>query len=272
METSTSIRNALGLLEYIGLGGERSFAQIAEHAELPKSTLHRLLNVLIDEGFVTRSRFNAYRCSLKLWRIGAAVTNYDSVRENVLPVLRQLVDTTSETALYVVYEGGWCVYVAKVEATNPIRAGTSIGSRAPAHASASGKAILSWRDKAEIVRVVRSGPRYTPDTCTDPKKFLKIAEEVRRNGYSVSRGEWHAGLWGIAAPIFHPSGEVDAAVSITGPAASFRENFDRYVEAVIRAGEKLSLIEDPERRRIAGSSVPRLARLRPSHDDAPETL
>lgn len=247
MEASTSIRKALRLLEQVGLSGECTFAQISAQAGLPKSTLHRLLNVLIEEGFIIRSSFGTYHGSLKLWRIAAAVTQYDTVRQNVVPLLRELVETTSETALYAVYESGRCVYVAKQDGTNPIRAATSIGDFAPAHASATGKAILSWQTPEEIVRVVQEAAQFTPHTCTDPDRFLQMAEQVRRNGYSVSRSEWHQGLWGIAAPIMQPAGEVGSAIGITGPEATFTEHFDRYVASVLRAGHRLSRRAEAER-------------------------
>ena len=62
--------------------------RLIERTGLPRSTLHRLVKVLVDERFLVRSSQSRYRCTLKLWRIGAMSADYDHVGERVQPVLR----------------------------------------------------------------------------------------------------------------------------------------------------------------------------------------
>jgi IclR family KDG regulon transcriptional repressor len=183
--------------------------------QLPKSTLHRLIKTLINEGFVRRTVHGQYCGTVKLWRIGANAVDYDTIRQQALPILQQLVEETSETAHYAVYESGTGVYLEKVDGTHPIRSYTAVGGRSPAYASATGKAILAWRDEREIAEIGRIAQRLTPATRVGAKELCRHAAEIRAAGFSVNRGEWREDVWGIAAPIFGPTGEVIASVGIS---------------------------------------------------------
>ena len=71
LNLSRSVAKALAVLEFVGLNGESGVAQIAAATKLPKSTLHRLINTLVEEGFLRRTAYGQYRVTVKLWRIGA---------------------------------------------------------------------------------------------------------------------------------------------------------------------------------------------------------
>lgn len=232
-QSSGVIGKALSILEYVGLGGERSFAEIVQHTKLPKSSLHRLLNIMVQEGFLRRSSHGNYRGAMKLWRIGASVAESENVQERIIPTLRKLVERTSETAHYSVYEDGWSVYVAKVEAAHPIRAGATVGGRSPAYASATGKAVLAWQTEDEIVRIGNQTRAYTDMTIIGAEALLKECEAIRKSGIAVSRGEWYVGLWAVATPIFEPGGNVRAAIGVAGPASRFEKNLGSYGAAVL---------------------------------------
>lgn len=230
-----AISKALNVLEYVGLHGETQFGTIADYVKLPKSTLHRIVSILVQEGFIARTRHGTYRGTLKLWEIGTRVTNYDAMREVIMHALRQLVDETSETAHYAIYENGWSIYVAKVDAVYAIRAGTSVGGRSPAYASATGKAVLAWRDEAEIAAIGAQAKRLTSTTITGGKALLAEAAEIRRTGIAASRGELFADLWSVAAPIHEPNGEINSAIGVAGPTVRMKENFQANAKAVAKA-------------------------------------
>ena len=125
---------------------------------------------------------------MKLWRIGASAVDYESVRESAREVLEALVGTTSETAHYAVYEGGWAVYVEKIDGVHPIRAYTTVGGRSPAYASATGKALLAWRGLSEFERVGATAERFTEATHVGAKSLLAHAQAIREAGVAVNRG------------------------------------------------------------------------------------
>jgi DNA-binding IclR family transcriptional regulator len=166
--------------------------------------------------------------------------DYEHVSDAVMPVLHQLVAVTSETVHYAVYEDGYAVYVEKVDGLHPIRAYSSVGGRSPAYASATGKALLAWQTGDEIARVAATTMQLTPATHVGLVALEREMAHVRSSGHAVNRGEWREGVWGIGAPVFGRSGEVIAAVGISGPEDRIAANLDVFISAVRDANRELS--------------------------------
>jgi len=237
----SSVAKALLVLECVGLSERRTLTEIAKEVGLPKSTLLRLLSVLTARGFLRRTAHGEYAVSLKMWQIGCAAFNAEAIRDEVIPLLRGLVDRTGETAHYAAYEDGCSVYVEKMDGLHPIRSYTAVGGRSPAYATATGKALLAWRDEREIAEVGRTAQRWTEATNVGAEAVLRAAAETRRLGYAVNRGEWRASVWGIGAPVFDRHGKVISAVGISGPRERLEPNVDAFAEVVRAAAKELSL-------------------------------
>lgn len=237
---SRSVAKALAIIEYVGLEQLCTIPQLSARTGLPKSTLHRLLGTLVDEGFLYRAAHGQYKVSFKLWRIGASAVDLDSIRQNARHVLADLVKKTSETAHYSVYEDGYAVYVEKMDGLHPVRAYTSLGGRSPAYAGATGKAMLAWQGEEEIRRVVRSAKRFTRSTLVGESAIFREMSRIKKVGYAVNQGEWRDGVWGIAAPILEPAGDVLAAIGISGPEERIRAGLDSLAKAVMHAAAELS--------------------------------
>jgi IclR family KDG regulon transcriptional repressor len=228
------------VLECVGLSERQTLAEIAKGVGLPKSTLLRLVQVLVSRGFLRRTAHGEYAVSLKMWQIGCNAFNADAIRDEVLPLLRSLVERTGETTHYAAYEDGSSVYIEKVDGLHPIRSYTAVGGRSPAYATATGKALLAWRDEQEIADVGRSARRWTDATNIGADNVLRAAAETRRLGYAVNRGEWRASVWGIGAPVFDRHGKVISAIGISGPRERVEPNIKAFAEAVSAAAKELS--------------------------------
>ncbi len=241
---SRSVAKALAIIEYVGLEQLSTIPQLSARTGLPKSTLHRLLGTLVDDGFLYRAAHGHYKVSFKLWRIGASAVDLDSIRQNARHVLVNLVKKTSETAHYSVYENGHAVYVEKMDGLHPIRAYTMLGGHAPAYACATGKAMLAWQREDEIRRVAKNAKRFTRNTVVGELPILREMSRIREMGYAVNQGEWRDGVWGVAAPILEPAGDVLAAIGISGPEERIRAGLDNLAKAVTRAAAELSQCEE----------------------------
>ena len=238
----SSIAKALGIVEYVGSSGRRSLAELSAHTGLPRSTLLRLLATLVELGFLRRTSHGEYGIALKLWRIGCAAVDFEHVRDAIIPTLQHVVATTSETALYAIYDAGRAVYVEKVEGLHPIRAYASVGGHSPAYATATGKSLLAWQDEAEIRRVAGEAVSFTPTTRTSVEELVRHTADVRRLGFAVNRGEWREGVWGVASPIFGRRHELVAALGVTGPRERIEPQIDLMSSIVREAASNLSII------------------------------
>lgn len=236
----SAVEKSLLILQVIGSQPESSLADILEKTGLPKSTAVRMLTTLTRSGFVQRTSHGQYAVSVKVWRIGSMAVGYDDVRAHVIPALKALVAATGETAHYAVYDNGHAVYVEKVDGMHPIRAYTAVGGQSPAYATATGKALLAWQTLEEIRRVAATSQRHTDTTVVGVRNLLAETRAIQRQGYSVNRGNWREGVWGVGSPVFGRGGILLAAVGISGPRDRIENNLNKWVEIVRRTGRELT--------------------------------
>jgi len=134
------------------------------------------------------------------------------------------------------------IYLDKIESSEPVRAYTTVGGRAPAYAVATGKALLAWQ-RPELIEAVATGlKRHTATTLADRVLLGLELARIREQGFAVNLGEWRESVGGIAAPIRSADGRVDAAIGISGPRQRITpERIATFATLVIRAAAEISL-------------------------------
>ncbi|SPU49450.1 IclR family transcriptional regulator [Bordetella trematum] len=220
----------------------QSLTDIANRLGLAKSNVHRLLIALSELKYVIRDESSGrYNASIKLWELGSAVLGKLDLKRHAEHWMSTLKDQTGETVHLSVLDRDEVVYVHKIESDNPIRAYTQIGGRVPAYCVATGKAMLAYRSAETLQRVTASLVQITPATIAQPKRFLQEIEKIRKQGYAVNRGEWREGVYGVAAPILDGSGQVIAALGLSGPSTRFRATqIKQFAEKLGRATEGIT--------------------------------
>jgi IclR family transcriptional regulator, KDG regulon repressor len=235
-----SVLKALAIVDLIAEHGPSSLAEIRAKTGLPKSTLFRLLATVCQAGYLDRTPQGNYALAVKLWRVGAMAIDYATIHPLIAGALRTLVDETSETAHYSVYEGGQAVQVEKLECSQPIRAHTRIGGRSPGYASATGKALLAHQPADEIKRVAKLAKQHTPATICDMSRLVEELSEVRRTGCAFNRGEWRDGVWSVAGPVFDYQGQLLGSIGVSGPQNRVEPALDRIALAVLEVSQALT--------------------------------
>ena len=193
-----------------------------------------------------------YSPTLKLWEMGSMLVRDVDLVSVANRHLRRLGDECGESVQLTVFDAGYVVYVDKVDSPQPIKAMTNIGSRLPASVTSTGKALLAWMPSEALDMAFQHVKRYTPLTLTRRKDIERDLEETRVRGYAINRGEFRAGICGLAAPIRDRTGAVVASIGIWGA--------ERNILGA-RQGELANLV------RTAARSVSReLGYLEPSPD------
>lgn len=237
---NNTLIKGLGLLEVLA-HSERPMGvtELANRMSIGKSNVHRLLQALVELGYARRDETSgSYSASIRLWELGSAVLANLDLRRAAQAWMEWLLEQTRETVHLSVLDADEVVYVHKVDSPEPVRAYSQIGGRAPAHCVATGKAMLAWLPKHQIEAISHRLRAYSPRTLTDPTDFMRELERIRQQGYAVNRGEWRESVGGVAAPVRDPSGQVVAAVGLSGPIDRLRPSSFKALSAdVIRAAE-----------------------------------
>jgi IclR family KDG regulon transcriptional repressor len=201
-----------------------SLGELALKSGLPKGTAHRLLSSMAYFDFIRQDPGSKnYHLGFKLVDLGNVLLSKIDLRSEARPFLIQLSDTVEETVHLVVLDKDKALYIDKVD-LHPKASGlqmiSRLGSRIELHCSSVGKVLLAYMGSSEAEAIIRGIglDKKTEHTITDPNGLKQHLNLIRQKGYAIDDEENEVGIRCVAAPIFDESGQVKAAMSISGPA------------------------------------------------------
>ncbi|MBA0127785.1 IclR family transcriptional regulator [Haloechinothrix sp. YIM 98757] len=192
-----------------------TLSEISRQAEIPVSTVHRLVAELAAWGALERGGDGRYRVGLRLWQVGALAPRGQGLREIALPFLEDLSQITRENVQLAVREGTELVFIERIAGSEAVPVLTRVGGRFALTATGVGLVLLAHAP-TEVQDEVLSGPidRYTECTVTDPHSLRRMLADVRTTGFSISDRQVTMDALSVAAPIHSGRGHVIAAVSL----------------------------------------------------------
>jgi len=236
---------ALAALEVLAArSSECSLAEICATLKLHKSTVHRLMMVLEQHRMVDKNPDTGrYRLGLKLFEFGSKAFGAVDLRRHAKPYLDRLQRELDETVFFCMLDDGQVFYIEKIESQQSVRTACTVGSRAPAHCTAVGKAMLAELGEAEVNEIIRHWglKSFTSNTITTATALKTELKAIRSRGYAIDNEEKEPGLRCVSAAVRGDSGKLLAALSVSGPA--FRVTKERVSEigkAVMQAAGELS--------------------------------
>lgn len=238
------IGRSIRLLDLIAESGPFRFSEIQEHTELPKATLHRLLNELVDERIVSfDQKTHLYSAGFRVLELANRVWMRSDIRTLAHDQLLGLSAQTNETVQLAVHADTQVVVIDHVESTESVRLSMSIGTQVPVYCTSVGKVMLAWCDKPQQNAILSrlSFSRFTPNTLTDLDALRQELSQVSEQGYAIDAEEHFAGSCSIAAPIVDHSGRAIAGIGITAP--TFRasiEQLHQWREPLMAAAASIS--------------------------------
>lgn len=244
--TIQSVDRAMALLEALAeAGGEAPLTALARRTSLNISTCHHLLSTLVNWGYVAKvSGRRSYALGTRILYLGHACLKQVDLPRRAQPHIERINELTGETVHLAVLQGDYVVTLLKREARHAVRVDTGmVGNSHAAHATATGKAMLAWlpEDKIRRILAMQGMMKFTPNTTTDPTKFIEELRLVRRNGYAMDREEFQPGVFCVGAAIRDHTGAVVGSISASTP--TMRANnahLQRMQEEIVAATQALS--------------------------------
>jgi IclR family transcriptional regulator, KDG regulon repressor len=198
-----------------------SLAQLSKELGIGKSTVHRLLATMKDEGFVMIDPITSrYTLGVSIAKLNEQLTVQFLLLKMGAPILERLAREGNETVNLATLDGRDVLYLAKQESAEPLRASGQVGRRFPAYATALGKALLSGLSQPEFralyLNITNLKP-IGPNTVRTVNELWLVVESVKREGIAFDDEEIFAGLCCIACPVRNFSGRVIAGLSLSIP-------------------------------------------------------
>ncbi len=241
-DTVKSLFKAMAVLDCFSVEEpELGISEIARRLGLQKSTVFNILNTLQQCGYLIKNPENSkYGLGLKVLHLAYIVSSHQGLRDTFLPYINEIAKVTHETCYFGIPDHGEVLYIEAAYPSNQQQTRNILGERAPLYCTGLGKALLAFMPQDEQEAVLSSPMRaFTGCTVTDPAALRVQLQEVRTNGYAVDNMEHEFGIRCVAVPVFSRSGNVLAAVSVSGPSPRFDP------ETVIRDARSISEILKP---------------------------
>ncbi|GAB3147815.1 IclR family transcriptional regulator [Amycolatopsis sp. NPDC004378] len=237
-----AVEKALEVLATLaGPGGPHRLADLAQACDLPKPSVHRMLQSFTDAGYAVSAGSGRYTVGPRLLGLSAAAL---AGLKPARPVLAELQRRTGHTVHYAVRHGDRAVYVEKLEPEQAYQLATRPGGEVPLYCTAVGRAILSRLSESEVDAVLAAPlAARTAKTLTDPAALRAELATVDSAGYVVDDEQFEAHVRCLGAPVLAADGAVLGAVSVSGLTFTLQpSSFDVLGPLVAEAANRLSAV------------------------------
>lgn len=214
---------------------------MSESLDIPKTTLHRVLDSLVKLELLEVTADGLYDWGSELRTIAAVVNQSHDLNRLAAPILREISDRFNETMLLSIYDAKTLsiIFIEQAQGRQPIRYHPTMDVPRPIHAGASGRSVMAFLPPAEIERILANGlPAITDETITDAAELMADLREVRAKGYAASKGERTVGAVGIGCPVLGRDGSAIGGIMMTIPEYRFRRSMEKSIAAAIHDGAR----------------------------------
>lgn len=210
----------------------------AQRAGLTRAAARRHLLTLTQLGYL-ESDGSYFWLSPKVLRFSGSYLASARLPRAVQPTLNRLAALSGDSFSVAVLEGDSVVIVArsvltagdqgprdwlpsslgerlrKAQDVRWTAHGLHLGARLPAHATSTGRVLLSSLPAADLRAWLtgRALPRLTPHTVTDQKGLRRLLTDVRRQDWCLASEEHELGVHAVAVPLRNMAGQTVAALN-----------------------------------------------------------
>lgn len=235
-----ALERGLAVLELVSRQPEGlTLTEINDALKLSSASGFRIANALEELGYVQRdAATKRFRLTHKLLLLGQPRPAGRSLVAAALEPMRRVLHATGETTQLCCLAGEACVIIEQLPSLYPFKYFVDLGSRAPLHCAAPGKAMLAFLPASGLARLLDHMllDKHTESTLTSRKALLADLERTRTSGYAVDHGEHFEAIHCVAAPVLDRHANAVAAITIAGPKERIpKERFAELGKVMVEA-------------------------------------
>jgi DNA-binding IclR family transcriptional regulator len=224
-----TLARGLDVLElFASASPELSQKEISQTLGLPMPTVHRLVALLTERGWLGRDpATRRLRLGMQTARLVPALLAGMRLPELARPHLARLARDVRETVNMAILEGSEIVYLLSESGDRLLTAQVTIGMRLPAHCTALGKCLLAQLPD-DLARAALGKEPYEKRTERTVATWGKLARDlaaIRDTGIARSQEEYEIGLVSIAVAVHWLDGPGSAAINVSLPAGRATPTF-----------------------------------------------
>lgn len=209
------LRKAFDILGVFAAGPRvLSISEVARRCDVPKSTTHRILAMLVEVNALQRVP-GGYKIGIGLFSLGSRTLDRGDF-DAMSPHLYNLQAATQSTVHISAYNGASVVVLDKLLGRQSPTTRATVGGMLPSGSTAAGKVLLAYRDPEQTVLDAECYSRLT----TTMKGTLPLREYLRsvaRSGFAVELEETELGVACVAAPLIVERQAIGAVTIVKRP-------------------------------------------------------
>ncbi|MPZ31975.1 MAG: helix-turn-helix domain-containing protein [Rhodospirillales bacterium] len=200
-----------------------TLTELSDMAGLHTSTIHRLLQTLLQTEHVFRDTGKRYYAGPKAYMPLSMDHPFNLLRRDAYDTLRTLRDRFDVTCALNLFIGAERLVLDLANAGDSLSPYYQTHLKSPLHAAASGKLLLlNFPPKLRAEMLGPSPyPRFTSRTITDPEALRLELECTVERGYAVAWNENFEGISAVAGPIVPNGARALGAITLAGPSRYF---------------------------------------------------
>jgi DNA-binding IclR family transcriptional regulator len=229
-----ALERAVDLLHVLGAEPEDlTVAELAGRAGMPTSTAYRLVSELEQHGLVQRGADSRVALGTRLVALGrsAEAGLNDRLVAPAAAVMSELCRQVGETVILTAPCALEAIVLHVVETEiHSVRLSYAVYRRGPMHRGASAKILAAYLEPDDRRRLL--------EVAAEPELARQL-DQIRRDGFVVTRGELDEGAIGVAAPVLDRRRRLLAGLSIAGPAHRISDDIPGAAAAVTAAARRI---------------------------------
>jgi DNA-binding IclR family transcriptional regulator len=234
-----SLQRAVALMRsLVGFGRQgASVAELAVAAGVERSTAHRMLKRLAQEGLLsTALNSRRYVFGPLAYEIGLVAADHLDLRSMALPAMRRIAEHTGDTVFLLMRSGDDSVCAERVEGTYPVKTFVvDVGTRRPLGAGAGSMAILaalSPEDADATIQRNQEAFRQYPEITSN--RLQRTLSQTREAGHSFMAVLHLPGVHALGVAIRTAAGRSVAALSVAAISARLNANRRQEILNVLK--------------------------------------
>ena len=204
MPKVSSITRVLEIIEAVSYASKPlSPLELSQELDIPKPTIHRLIQNMLDEGFVTVDIGGGIIPGKRVRNLGVELWQQRLFFNERQMILQKLVDELKETCgIGVPYQMNM-IYTNRANTTLPIQIYLPVGAKSPMWCTATGKLYLSQLPRTSRDKILQnlSLDKFTKNTITDIDALNAELDRIAETGIGIDNEEFISEMVAIAVPI-----------------------------------------------------------------------
>jgi DNA-binding IclR family transcriptional regulator len=194
--------------------------ELAERAELPLATAHRLVRQLAEHGLLEISAGGSVRLGLHLWELVVRNPPTLALRQAAMPFMEDIQQVLNQNVNLAVLDSWEALFVERLSRHGSVANRAQIAGRLAVHVSSAGLALMSHQSRSRQGEYLAQFTDPAGKVSTDDLRSL--LGEAAHQGYAQLAGVIDADTWGIAVPILDGKKRAVAALGVVVPLQEVR--------------------------------------------------